>query len=90
MSDSAASPSKGSSPSPGFRGLLRDTRGAGMVEYLILVGVIALAAQTAFRAFGKALTSVAREQGVTVGMLETGDAHECVGGLCTTRGDQKF
>jgi hypothetical protein len=31
-----------------FERLLRDERGAGMVEYLILVGCIGLAAQTAF------------------------------------------
>lgn len=87
MSDSAGLPSPNSRPPGWVRGLLRDSRGAGMVEYLIILGVVALAAQTAFRAFGKSIASVAREQGMTVGTIETGDSRECVGGLCVRRGD---
>lgn len=35
-----------------MRKLLRDRRGAQMVEYLILVGVVALLAIAAFKKFG--------------------------------------
>ena len=62
-----------------FRALARDTRGAGMVEYIIVLGVVALGAQTAFRAFGKSIADKARQQGDTVAAIGDG----CVGGLCT-------
>lgn len=41
-----------SKPTRGERSLLADTKGAGLVEYIILVGVIALAALAGFREFG--------------------------------------
>lgn len=66
-----------------FKRLLRDERGAGMVEYLILVGVIGIAAQTAFRAFGRSLAGKANEQAAVIAQLE--DGSDCVGGLCMTR-----
>jgi len=62
-----------------LRTLARDTRGAGMVEYVIIVGVVALGAQTAFRAFGKSLSDKVKQQGDTVASLNS----DCVGGLCT-------
>ncbi len=36
--------------------LIRDTRGANLVEYIILVGVIALVAIAGFKAFGTRVT----------------------------------
>lgn len=43
-------------------GLIRDQRGAGMTEYIILVGVIALLAIAAFKVFGGSVSSKATEQ----------------------------
>lgn len=41
--------------------LLHDRRGAGMTEYLILVGVIAIVGIVAFEAFGDAISGKADE-----------------------------
>ena len=38
-----------------IRALIKDKRGANMVEYIIVVAVIALIAIAAFRTFGSAL-----------------------------------
>jgi Flp pilus assembly pilin Flp len=59
----AAHPS-GSSPSTndGDRSLARDTRGESMVEYLIIVGVVALLAITAFTGFGSQVAHAMRDQ----------------------------
>jgi hypothetical protein len=51
-----------------------------MVEYIIIVGVVALGAQTAFRAFGRSINGKVNEQANTVAGVGGGD---CVGGLCT-------
>lgn len=48
----------------------RDVVGAGMVEYIILVGVIALLALGAYRLFGNALRCKILEQGETVSSLD--------------------
>jgi pilus assembly protein Flp/PilA len=61
-----------------FSALARDTRGAGIVEYIILIGVVALLAITAFRFFGKSVADKAKQQGDAVVTLN-GD---CVGGIC--------
>ena len=61
-----------------FGALARDTRGAVMLEYIIVVGVVALGAQTAFRVFGKSVADKARQQGDAVATLNS----DCVGGLC--------
>jgi Flp pilus assembly pilin Flp len=42
--------------------LLRDTRGANLVEYIILVGVIALIAIAGFKAFGSRVNDKVNEQ----------------------------
>lgn len=42
--------------------LARDTRGAGFVEYIILVGLVALFCIIAYRAFGTAVTGKVQEQ----------------------------
>lgn len=47
--------------------LLSSTRGAGFVEYIILVGLVALFCIAAYQAFGQAVTDKVNEQaeGVT-------------------------
>ncbi|HTU62744.1 MAG TPA: hypothetical protein VMF89_29985 [Polyangiales bacterium] len=49
--------------SPCLRALLADTRGAGLVEYIILVGLIALAALAGFNHFGTQVNTKARSLG---------------------------
>jgi pilus assembly protein Flp/PilA len=44
----------------------KDTRGANMVEYIIVVGLIALAGIAGFRAFGGNVTQKIQQQGQTV------------------------
>jgi Flp pilus assembly pilin Flp len=46
--------------------LLRNRRGAGMTEYIILVGVIAILAITAFRFFGQSVRNKINQQANTV------------------------
>jgi pilus assembly protein Flp/PilA len=52
--------------------LVRDQRGATLLEYIILVGVIALLAIGAFRTFGNSVSAKITEQSTTVGTIETG------------------
>jgi pilus assembly protein Flp/PilA len=49
------------------RRLTRDTRGANMVEYILLVGVVALIAIAGFKLFGSKVRSKVDEQGQSVG-----------------------
>ena len=42
--------------------LLRDERGAGLVEYAMLAGLIAIAAFGAFKAFGTNVNDAVQEQ----------------------------
>jgi len=42
--------------------LARDTRGAGFVEYIILVGLVALFCIVAYKAFGDAVSAKVQEQ----------------------------
>jgi Flp pilus assembly pilin Flp len=53
--------------------LIRDRRGAGMTEYIILVGVIALLAIAAFRFFGKSVSEKIQKQSETVKAIEEGE-----------------
>ena len=46
--------------------LIRDKRGAGMTEYIILVGVIALLAIAAFKIFGSKVSSKIQQQSTSV------------------------
>jgi len=46
--------------------LLRDTRGANLVEYLVIVGLIALVAMAGFRAFGRSVDDKATAQAACV------------------------
>jgi Flp pilus assembly pilin Flp len=52
--------------------IIKDRRGAGMTEYIILVGVIALLSIAAFRFFGKSVSGIVDKQAKTVDGIETG------------------
>lgn len=52
----------GSVKSPARR-FLRDERGAGLVEYILLAGLIAIACILAFRGFGGKVSSTVTKQG---------------------------
>jgi Flp pilus assembly pilin Flp len=45
-----------------LRKLLRNTRGANLVEYVILVGVIAIVAMAGFKSFGKSVNTKIKQQ----------------------------
>ena len=49
-----------------LKALARDTKGANLVEYIILVGVIALIAIAGFKTFGTNVTSKVNEQAGSV------------------------
>lgn len=49
--------------------LWNDKRGANLVEYIILVGVIALIALAGFKIFGKKVDSKITEQSDKVGQI---------------------
>ena len=49
--------------------LLRDTRGANMVEYIIMVGLVALIALAGFKTFGSAVMGKIGNQAKTVGQI---------------------
>jgi Flp pilus assembly pilin Flp len=55
-----------------------------MVEYLLLVGVVALLAVVAFRYFNTSVRSKVQQQGDTVVKI----ASECVGGLCPIKPEE--
>lgn len=52
-----------------LRRFLKDTRGANLVEYIILVGVVALISIAAFKAFGGKVQEKIKAQGNTVGTI---------------------
>jgi pilus assembly protein Flp/PilA len=49
------------------KSVLRDTRGANLVEYIILVGVVALIALAGFKVFGQKVDAKIQEQSGKVG-----------------------
>lgn len=51
------------------RSFLKDTRGANLVEYIILVGVVALIALAGYKFFGSRVTEKINEQGDSVGAI---------------------
>lgn len=51
------------------RHFLKDTRGANLVEYIILVGVVALIALAGYKFFGNKVTDKINEQGNSVGSI---------------------
>jgi len=54
--------------------LAKDTRGANMVEYIIMVGLIAIIAMAGFRFFGTQIQQKINQQGSTVNTV-TGTEH---------------
>jgi pilus assembly protein Flp/PilA len=48
----------------------KDTRGANMVEYIILVGVVAILAMAGFKYFGSSVQAKIQQQGDTVGNVQ--------------------
>ena len=48
---------------------LKDTRGANLVEYIILVGVVALIALAGFKIFGQKVNDKVKQQSDTVNSL---------------------
>jgi Flp pilus assembly pilin Flp len=52
-----------------IRQLIKDTRGANLVEYIILVGVIALIALAGFKMFGTKVQAKIQEQAGKVGQI---------------------
>ena len=51
----------------GLRKLVKDTRGANLVEYIILVGVVALIALAGYRVFGTTVQAKITTQSGQVG-----------------------
>ena len=49
-----------------LKNLAKDDRGANLVEYIILVGVVALLCVAAFKAFGGKIQSKVNDQGSKV------------------------
>ncbi len=57
-----------------LRNLVKDTKGANLVEYIILVGVVALIALAGYKVFGGAVDAKINEQAGGVGSIN-GAAH---------------
>lgn len=53
------------------RSLFRDQRGAGLVEYAMLAGLVAIAAFAAFRTFGTNVNTAVTGQAATVSSIPT-------------------
>jgi pilus assembly protein Flp/PilA len=51
--------------------LMRDQRGAGLVEYAMLAGLVAIAAFGAFKTFGGSISKAANDQSTTIGTIPT-------------------
>jgi pilus assembly protein Flp/PilA len=71
MTDTTAVPQANKSTMP--RRLLRDQRGAGLVEYAMLAGLVAIAAFGAFRAFGGSVSGAVTNQSTTVSGIPTSE-----------------
>lgn len=54
-----------------MRRLVRDEKGASLVEYIILVGIVALIAFGGFKYFGSKVTGAVHSQGDSVGQVNT-------------------
>jgi pilus assembly protein Flp/PilA len=69
--------------------LLRDTRGANLVEYLVVVGLIALVALAGFRAFGRSVDEKATAQAACVESFScSGNGTHVTGDDIGSRSDQ--
>ena len=58
-----------------LRKLIRDQRGATMVEYIIVVGVVALLAIVGFKAFGQKIQQKIQDEGQKVESLQPEQGH---------------
>ena len=56
------------------KSFVKDTRGANLVEYLLMVGLVALAVIGAFRVFGEKVKNKITDQGNTVESAIPGEA----------------
>jgi pilus assembly protein Flp/PilA len=54
----------------GINRLVKDERGANMVEYIILVGIVAILAIVAFRYFNSSIKDKVNEQADTVSGID--------------------
>jgi len=52
-----------------LRRLMRDERGAGLLEYAILAGLIAIAAFMAFKGFGTSVSGVVGKQAQSISTI---------------------
>ena len=62
---------KGEATIERFKGFIADTRGANMVEYIILVGVVAILAMAGFKYFGKNVNNTIGLQAHTVSEVQS-------------------
>ncbi len=60
-----------STPSNGIKALVRDERGATLMEYLMLAGLVAIAAFAGFKTFGTDVQSAINSQAGTVTSIPT-------------------
>lgn len=56
-------------PKPSLAALARDERGAQLVEYIILVGMVAIVAMAGFKTFGFHVRAKIDQQGDTVTVI---------------------
>ena len=59
-----------SSKRPSLAALARDDRGANMVEYIILVGMVAILALAGFKTFGSQVRAKVDQQADTVSVIQ--------------------
>ena len=52
------------------KNLVKDTRGANLVEYILLVGLVAIVAMAGFKTFGDKVKSKIEGQANTVGGIQ--------------------
>lgn len=64
-----ASAARHSTPATRTARLVRDQRGASLIEYVLLVGVVALLAVAGFKIFGKAVNDKISDQAKAVGTV---------------------
>lgn len=55
-----------------LRRLIRDSRGATLTEYIILIGIVALIAYGGFKVFGNAVTNEITNQATSLDGVNTG------------------
>src|SRR5215467_7610976 len=73
--------------------VLESTKGANLVEYIVVTGVVALGAIVAFRGFGNSLFAKADAFGTNVATLtptEGAGGGSCAGGICTPESGNCF